>query len=50
MELPLQQGWNRLILQIGEKDKNDFKGMFKCANRKEFLPTVKAGFENPGTH
>lgn len=50
MELPLQQGWNYLVLQIDEKDRNDFKGMFTCTNRKEFLETLKAGFENPGEH
>lgn len=48
MELPLQQGWNRLILQIGEKDRNDFKANFKCNNRKEFLPLLKVDLNNPG--
>jgi beta-galactosidase len=46
-ELPLQQGWNRLILNIGKKDLNDFKGMFKFDNKKEFLSLLKVSFENP---
>jgi beta-galactosidase len=46
-ELPLQQGWNHLVLSIGKKDMSDFKGVFKCDNKKEFLSLLKVSFENP---
>ncbi|MDR0395031.1 MAG: glycoside hydrolase family 2 [Tannerella sp.] len=46
IELPLQQGWNRLLLKIGANDKNDFSATFNCNNRSEFLETLKISFEN----
>lgn len=46
-ELPLKQGWNHLTLTIPGKAKLGFEAYFKCDNRKEFLPTVKASFKNP---
>ena len=46
VELPLQQGWNHLILKIGVNDKNDFRSTFNCSNRNEFLETLKVSFEN----
>lgn len=45
VELPLQQGWNHLVLKIGVKDKNDFRSTFNCNNRNEFLETLKVSFE-----
>lgn len=47
LELPLQQGWNHLVLNIGENDVNDFKAALKSPNKKEFLPTLKISFNNP---
>mgnify|MGYP003247049503 FL=1 len=32
---------------IGENDKNEFSGSFRCDNRNEFLPSLKASFVNP---
>lgn len=46
-EIPLQQGWNKLILTIPGKAKQNFDAHFRCDNRKEFLPTMKAQFNNP---
>ena len=46
-ELPLQQGWNKLTLTIPGNAKLNFDASFRCDNRKEFLPTVKASFKNP---
>ncbi|WP_455971777.1 glycoside hydrolase family 2 protein [Bacteroides congonensis] len=46
-ELPLLQGWNKLVIKIGEGDRNDFTGFFKCDNKQDFLPTLKAAFINP---
>lgn len=40
-ELPLLQGWNKLSLQIGEKDKDDFGGAFSCENNPGFLSLLK---------
>ncbi len=45
--LPLLQGWNKLVIKIGEGDRNDFTGFFKCDNKQDFLPTLKAAFINP---
>ena len=46
-ELPLLQGWNKLVITIGDGDRNDFSGFFQCDNKKDFLPTLKAAFTNP---
>ena len=46
-ELPLLQGWNKLVIKIGAGDRNDFTGCFKCDNKKDFLPLLKAAFVNP---
>ncbi len=46
-ELPLKQGWNHLTLSIPGRAKQNFEAYFKCDNRKEFLPTVKASLNNP---
>jgi len=46
-ELPLLQGWNKLVVKIGDGDRHDFTGYFKCDNKKDFLPTLKAAFINP---
>ena len=48
-EIPLLQGWNKLVIKIGDGDRNDFSGFFKCDNKKDFLPTLKAAFTNPET-
>lgn len=48
-ELPLLQGWNKLSITIGEKDRNGFSGHFRCDNRNEFLPLLKVMFVNPET-
>lgn len=48
-ELPLLQGWNKLVIKIGAGDRNDFTGYFKCDNKKDFLPLLKAAFVNPET-
>jgi len=41
------QGWNKLVITIGDGDRNDFSGFFQCDNKKDFLPTLKAAFTNP---
>ncbi|GAB6012412.1 glycoside hydrolase family 2 protein [Viscerimonas tarda] len=46
-ELPLQQGWNHLVLTIAEGDRGPFWGYFKCDNRKEFLPLLKNTLTDP---
>lgn len=46
-ELPLKQGWNHLTLSIPGRAKQNFEAYFKCDNRKEFLPTVKASLNKP---
>lgn len=46
-ELPLQQGWNKLTLTIPGNAKQNFDASFRCDNRKEFLPSLKASFKNP---
>ena len=48
-ELPLLQGWNKLVIKIGAGDRNYFTGYFKCDNKKDFLPLLKAAFVNPET-
>ena len=45
-ELPLLQGWNKLVIKIAAGDRNDFPGCFKCYNMKDFLPLLKAAFVN----
>jgi beta-galactosidase len=47
-ELPLQQGWNRLVLTIAESDKDSFWGLFKCDNKKDFLTLLNFTLANPG--
>lgn len=46
-ELPLKQGWNHINLFVPGNAKQSFEAYFKCDNRPEFLPTVKAKFNNP---
>lgn len=48
-ELPLLQGWNKLVLKVGEGDyhNRDFSACFKCVNQKAFLAQLKANFVNP---
>lgn len=46
-ELPLKQGWNKLTLTIGDNDKNNISGFFKCNNNAEFMPQMKASYINP---
>lgn len=46
-ELPLLQGWNKLVIKVGAGDRNDFTGYFKCDNQKTFLSLLKAAFVNP---
>ncbi len=37
-ELPLLQGWNKIVLKIGQDDKDRFNAYFKCDNKPDFLP------------
>lgn len=48
-ELPLLQGWNKLVLEVGDEDyhNRDFTASFKCDNQQDFLALLKAGFVNP---
>ena len=46
-ELPLLQGWNKVSIKIGERDKNGFSGNFRCDNRNEFLSSLKIMYINP---
>lgn len=46
-ELPLKQGWNHLHLTISGDSKNAFEAYFKCDNRAEYMPTLKASLTNP---
>lgn len=46
-ELPLLQGWNKLSIKIGEMDKNEFIGNFRCDNKNNFLSSLKVLFANP---
>ena len=46
-ELPLLQGWNKISIMIGERDKNEFSGYFWCDKRNEFLSSLKVMFINP---
>ena len=46
-ELPLLQGWNKVSIKIGERDKNEFSGNFRCDNRNEFLSSLKIMYINP---
>lgn len=47
IELPLQQGWNKLSVQIGTGDRERFKAIFRCENNKDFLSLLKFSFVNP---
>lgn len=47
IELPLKQGWNKLTLNIGEKDRNNFEASFRCDNNAEFLPKFQVLYSNP---
>jgi beta-galactosidase len=47
-ELPLQQGWNHIVFSIKEDDRHAFEGVFKCDNKPDFMPLLKATFVNPG--
>jgi beta-galactosidase len=49
-ELPLQQGWNRLVLTIAEKDQGNFWGLFNCGNKTDFLYLLKVTLANPETN
>ena len=44
-ELPLKQGWNKLTIEIGENDRNDFDGSFKCNNNAEYIPLMNASYK-----
>lgn len=46
-ELPLKQGWNKLTIDVGENDKNEFNGVFRCNNNSGFMPQMKVSYENP---
>ena len=46
-ELPLLQGWNKLVTKVGNEDRHEFSGFFKCDNKQDFLPLLKASFINP---
>ncbi len=46
-ELPLLQGWNKLTVTIPTANKNDFTGFFKCDNKSDFIPLLKASYINP---
>ena len=46
-ELPLLQGWNKLVIKVGNEDRHEFSGFFKCDNKQDFLPLLKASFINP---
>ncbi|MDH6305648.1 hypothetical protein M2459_002115 [Parabacteroides sp. PF5-5] len=48
-ELPLLQGWNKLVIKIGNEDRDEFSAFFKCDNKKDFLPLLKVAFVNPET-
>lgn len=48
-ELPLKQGWNSLTLTVSGEAKNNLEAYFKCDNRAEYMPTLKASFSNPET-
>lgn len=48
-ELPLKQGWNHIVMTISGEDKNSFEAYFKCDNRAEYMPMLKASFTNPDT-
>ncbi|MBQ8673208.1 MAG: glycoside hydrolase family 2 [Bacteroides sp.] len=43
-ELPLLQGWNRLTIQLPADRLRDFSAYFRCDNRNDFLPLLKASF------
>ena len=45
-ELPLTQGWNKLEIS-GPPQDNPITGSFRCENKPDFLPTVKASVANP---
>ncbi len=47
-ELPLLQGWNRLEVSMPESVPDDkLQGHFFCDNRADYLPQVRATYENP---
>lgn len=46
-ELPLLQGWNEVVIEVGDGDRNGFEAAFRCENRGEFLSLLKAAFVNP---
>lgn len=46
-ELPLLQGWNKLVIKVAPEDRNGFGGYFKCNNQKAFLSQLKAAFICP---
>ena len=48
-EIPLKQGWNKLVLTVADNDRNEFEGFFKCNNNAEFMPQMKASYDNPET-
>lgn len=43
-ELPLTQGWNKLVIELDVKDKGRFGGYFYCENRQDFMSQIKASF------
>lgn len=46
-ELPLLQGWNKLTVTLPADSRNDFTGFFRCNNKPDFIPLLKASYINP---
>ncbi len=46
-ELPLLQGWNKLVIKVAPGDRGNFEANFSCSNQRDFLSLLKASFENP---
>ena len=46
-ELPLLQGWNKIVITLPSDSRNDFTGFFRCNNKPDFIPLLKASYINP---
>lgn len=46
-ELPLLQGWNKITITVPSANRQDFTGFFRCDNKSEFIPLLKASYINP---
>lgn len=44
-ELPLKQGWNRLTITLPGNPRNLQESYFRCDNRQEYMPTLKASLK-----